>query len=70
MSVSELKSYRVEVSICGSIIVEAESEDDALNYVKEGISNNNADIMETLGYMARQHLECGDVDIGSCYKTA
>ena len=29
MSVSELKSYRVEVPICGSIIVEAESDDDA-----------------------------------------
>lgn len=70
MSVSELKSYYVEVSICGSILIEAENEDDALNYVKEGISNNNADIMETLGCMVRQHLECGDVDIGPCYKTA
>lgn len=36
MSVSELKSYRVEVSICGSILIEAESEDDALNYVEGG----------------------------------
>lgn len=59
--------YRVEVSICGSILVEATSEEAASDYVESGLSSNDPDVLELLGDMARQHIESGDVDIGECY---
>ena len=59
--------YRVEVSICGSVLVEATSEEAAVDYLEKGIMSDNSDVKELFGDMARQHIESGDVDIGECY---
>lgn len=59
--------YRVEVSICGSVLVEATSEEAAVDYLEKGIMSDNPGVKELLGDMARQHIESGDVDIGECY---
>lgn len=61
------KLYYVEVNISGCIPVNAASEDKAEEMVRDAISGVRKDeeIMESIGNMARQHIDCGNIDVGN-----
>lgn len=61
----KLKSYYVEVTIAGAICVDADSADAAEAMVSEGVKNDDAEIMEAISDMARNHIEYGSIDVGN-----
>lgn len=58
--------YYVEISISGCIAINAASREKAEEMVRDAISGakEDAEIMESIGNMARQHIDCGNVDVG------
>lgn len=65
-----MEEYYVEVTISGSICVgKAESEEAAREMVQKAISGEtpDKDIMESIGTMVRNRLDCGEVDVGDAF---
>lgn len=66
-----MEDYYVEFNIAGCICVgKAESEEHAREMVKKAISGEqpNNDIMESIGTAIRNHIDCGEVDVGDAFQ--
>ena len=63
------KSYYVEVTISGCVMVSADSETDAQEMVNNAVSNEKLEkeILEDIGNMLGRHLDDGNVDIGTAF---
>ena len=60
----------VEVTVSGSICVGDFEEETAREMVKKAISGEqpNNDIMESIGTAIRNHIDCGEVDVGDAFQ--